>query len=104
MKPNFDEFCKGLICEQDWLTSSSQLVIGKANLAHSKNNPNKCSHNHAIPHPTSNSNQTSNDAPTNALNKKYGNLVSIVEKLIMLGRIALRSKNEPAKAKNKSSR
>jgi hypothetical protein len=70
VKTTFEEFCKGLICEQDRLISSSQLVIGKAHLAHSKKNPHKGSHENTKPHAASTSNPTSNGAPSDASKKK----------------------------------
>ena len=39
--PSFDDFCKGLINEQDKLIPSGQLCNNKALVARSKRNPNK---------------------------------------------------------------
>jgi len=70
VKPTFKEFCKELICEQDGLISLGQLVIGKAHLAHTKNNPYKGSHKNTKSHEASTYNQTSNDVPANSSNKR----------------------------------
>ena len=40
-KSTFDEFCKGLINEQEMLISSSQLTPNKVLMAHNNKNPKK---------------------------------------------------------------
>jgi hypothetical protein len=66
LKPNFEDFCKGLICEQDRLLSSSQIVVGKAHLAHGKKNPYKGPKKDTKPNVPSTSNKVSNDANAGA--------------------------------------
>jgi hypothetical protein len=39
LKPNFEYFCKELICEQNNLLSQGQIVVGKVHLSHGKKNP-----------------------------------------------------------------
>ena len=66
MKPTFEEFCKGLINEQDRLIASSQLLNSKALMAHSKNNPNISFNKHTKPH-----NQGSTSSKDDAFNMVY---------------------------------
>jgi hypothetical protein len=104
VKPTFEEFCKGLICEQDRLISSGQLVIGKAHLAHTKKNPYKGSHKNTKSHDASTSNQTSNDAPVDASKKKVWKPCKHCGKTNHAEKNCFKRQNELEKEKKKASK
>ena len=92
MRPTFEYFCKGLICEKYILIYSHQLFKSKALMKHNKKNPNnffnenpKAHIKGSIPH-----SYNDDDSSNMVSNKnKYIMIGSTVEKLTTLKRFAL---------------
>jgi hypothetical protein len=104
LKPNFEDFCKGLICEQDMLLSFGQIVFGKEHLTHGKKNPYKGPKKDTKPNVPSTSNNISNYDNVGALQKKEWKPCKYYEKTNDAEKMDLRGHNELAKAKKKFSK
>jgi hypothetical protein len=73
MKPSFEDFCKGLINEQERLIVSGQLTPNKALMAHNIKNHNKVFHKNPKSHTKRPSQHSSNDVCVDVSKKKVFN-------------------------------